>query len=123
MLAPEDGTDIDDPVVGSTMLYTSGTTGRPKGVRRPPDPRSALDVAALTQYRGDRHVHLCTGPLYHAAPLSFSLTAPAAMGVPIVMMDGWSAEQTLALIEEHRRHAHAHGADDVPPAALAARTT
>ena len=107
VLAPESGVDIDDPVVGSTMLYTSGTTGRPKGVRRPPDPRSALDVAMLTQYRGDRHVHLCTGPLYHAAPLSFSLTAPAAMGVPIVMMDGWSAERTLALIEEHRvTHTH-----------------
>ena len=101
VLAPESGVDIDDPVVGSTMLYTSGTTGRPKGVRRPPDPRSALDVATLTQYRGDRHVHLCTGPLYHAAPLSFSLTAPAAMGVPIVMMDGWSAERTLALVEAH----------------------
>ena len=107
VLAPESGVDVDDPVVGSTMLYTSGTTGRPKGVRRPPDPRSALDVARLTQYRGGRHVHLCTGPLYHAAPLSFSLTAPAAMGVPIVMMDGWSAERTLALIEEHRvTHTH-----------------
>jgi long-chain acyl-CoA synthetase len=101
VLGPESGIDIDDPVCGSTMLYTSGTTGRPKGVRRPPDPRSALDVAQLTQYRGHRHVHLCTGPLYHAAPLSFSLTAPAAMGVPIVMMDGWSAERTLALIAEH----------------------
>jgi long-chain acyl-CoA synthetase len=107
VLAPESGVDIADPVVGSTMLYTSGTTGRPKGVRRPPDPRSALDVARLTQYRGGRHVHLCTGPLYHAAPLSFSLTAPAAMGVPVVMMDGWSAERTLALIEEHRvTHTH-----------------
>jgi long-chain acyl-CoA synthetase len=107
VLAPEPGADIDDPVVGSTMLYTSGTTGRPKGVRRPPDPRSALDVAMLTQYRGRRHIHLCTGPLYHAAPLSFSLTAPAALGVPIVMMDGWSAERTLALIEEHRvTHTH-----------------
>jgi long-chain acyl-CoA synthetase len=101
VLAPESGVDIDDPIVGSTMLYTSGTTGRPKGVRRPPDPRSALDVAKLTQYRGSRHMHLCTGPLYHAAPLSFSFTAPAALGVPIVLMDGWSAERTLALIEEH----------------------
>jgi long-chain acyl-CoA synthetase len=107
VLAPESGIDVDDPVVGSTMLYTSGTTGRPKGVHRPPDPRSALDVAKLTQYRGDRHVHLCTGPLYHAAPLSFSLTAPAAMGVPIVMMDGWSAQHSLALVEEHRvTHTH-----------------
>jgi long-chain acyl-CoA synthetase len=107
LLASEPGDDIADPVVGSTMLYTSGTTGRPKGVRRKPDPRGALDIALLTQYRGDRHVHLCTGPLYHAAPLSFSLTAPAALGVPIVMMDGWTAERTLALIEEHRvTHTH-----------------
>ncbi|MEA3082256.1 MAG: long-chain acyl-CoA synthetase, partial [Sphingomonadales bacterium] len=89
VLAAEPGEDIDDPRPGATMLYTSGTTRRPKGVRRPPDPRGALGVARLTQYRGQRHMHLCTGPLYHAAPLSFSLTAPAAMGVPIVMMDGW----------------------------------
>ncbi len=107
VLAGEAGADIDDPVVGGQMLYTSGTTGRPKGVRRAPDARAALGVAMLTQYRGHRHVHLCTGPLYHAAPLSFSLTAPAAMGVPIVMMDGWSAERTLALVEEHRiTHTH-----------------
>jgi long-chain acyl-CoA synthetase len=107
LLDTESGDDIDDPVVGSTMLYTSGTTGRPKGVRRAPDPRSALGIAMLTQYRGERHVHLCTGPLYHAAPLSFSLTAPAAMGVPVVMMDGWSPERTLALVDEHSvTHTH-----------------
>jgi long-chain acyl-CoA synthetase len=61
----------------------------------------------LTAYRADQHVHLCTGPLYHAAPLAFSLGAPAAMGVPIVIMDGWSPERTLALIDEHRvSHTH-----------------
>ena len=101
VLAPEDGTDIDDPSPGGTMLYTSGTTGRPKGVRRPPDPRASLAVGRQTQYRAHRHRHLCTGPLYHAAPLAFSLAAPASMGVPIVFMDGWSAEQTLALIAQH----------------------
>ena len=38
MLAGEDGADLDDPVLGTSMLYTSGTTGRPKGVARPPTP-------------------------------------------------------------------------------------
>jgi long-chain acyl-CoA synthetase len=107
VLAPQDGSNIPDPIVGGTMLYTSGTTGRPKGVRRPPDARGSLAVAMLTAYRADQHVHLCTGPLYHAAPLAFSLAAPAAMGVPIVIMDGWSPERTLALIDEHRvSHTH-----------------
>jgi long-chain acyl-CoA synthetase len=102
VLAVEDGADIADPTVGGTMLYTSGTTGHPKGVRRGAhDARASLAVARQTQYRADRHVHLCTGPLYHAAPLAFSLAAPAAMGVPVVLMDGWSAEQTLALIDQH----------------------
>jgi long-chain acyl-CoA synthetase len=108
VLAGQDGSDIDDPIVGGQMLYTSGTTGRPKGVRRGvPDPRASLDVARLTAYRATQHVHLCTGPLYHAAPLAFSLAAPFALGVPIVMMDGWSAEETLALIERHHvTHTH-----------------
>jgi long-chain acyl-CoA synthetase len=100
-LSEHAGDALEDPSPGRTMLYTSGTTGRPKGVHRPGDPRGDLDVGLLTQYDPDRHVHLCTGPLYHAAPLAFSFSAPAALGVPIVLMDGWSAEETLALIEAH----------------------
>ena len=102
VLAEQSSDAIDDPRAGGLMLYTSGTTGRPKGVRKARgDPRADLDVGMQTQYDPDRHVHLLTGPLYHAAPLAFSWSAPAALGVPIVMMDGWGAEETLRLIAEH----------------------
>ncbi len=50
---------------------------------------------------------LCTGPGYHAAPLAFNITLPLAMGVGIVMMDRWDAEETLKLIEEYQiTHTH-----------------
>jgi long-chain acyl-CoA synthetase len=100
-IAAEDGTDIDDPSQGTTMLYTSGTTGRPKGVER----RGGMSVKATTgivmhgYLEGD--VHLCTGPLYHAAPLLFSLAIPLVAGVKIVVMDGWEAHAALELITEH----------------------
>ena len=69
-----------DPVLGSSMLYTSGTTGRPKGVFRKTAVRPARGRQAVYDYRdGDRH--LCTGPLYHAAPLAFSLAIPLMNGV------------------------------------------
>ena len=41
---------------------------------------------------GSEDVHLCTGPLYHAAPLAFSLAAPLAFGVGVVLMDQWDPE-------------------------------
>jgi len=52
-------------------------------------------------------MHLCTGPLYHAAPLAFSLAAPLNAGVGVVLMDEWSADETLRLIEQHSiTHSH-----------------
>ena len=107
-LAAEDPSDIDDPVQGRTMLYTSGTTGRPKGVHRPTPPaNSVVTSAALYGYVAGEDLHLCTGPLYHAAPLAFSLSAPLNAGVGVVLMDGWDAEAALPLIERHRvTHTH-----------------
>jgi long-chain acyl-CoA synthetase len=103
----EDPSDIDDPALGSTMLYTSGTTGRPKGVHRTAPPPNAVAGLRLYGYRSGEDRHLCTGPLYHAAPLAFSLNAPLSAGVGVVLMDGWDAEEALRLIEEHRvTHTH-----------------
>ena len=100
--------DIDDPVRGTQMLYTSGTTGRPKGVYRrqqPPVQRTASQVAASWDLETD--VCLCTGPAYHAAPLAFNVAAPLSAGVGVVLMDKWDAEETLRLVERHRiTHTH-----------------
>ncbi len=107
VVGAEAGDDIDDPCLGMTMLYTSGTTGRPKGVHRRTNPAAVLALARIALYDPERHVHLCTGPLYHAAPLAFSLTAPATGGVTTVLMDAWEPERTLQLIDEHRvTHTH-----------------
>jgi long-chain acyl-CoA synthetase len=106
-VAAEAGEDIDDPELGSSMLYTSGTTGRPKGVyRREPPPASAATID-IYGYRPGEDVHLCTGPLYHAAPLAFSLAAPLNAGVGVVLMDSWESEAMLRLVERHRvTHTH-----------------
>jgi len=103
----EDDSPIADPALGSVMLYTSGTTGRPKGVERPPVAASALAVNIYGYREDGTDVHLCTGPLYHAAPLAFSLRLPLAFGCAVVLMHSWDAEQTLRLIERHRvTHSH-----------------
>ncbi len=100
---------------GAPMLYTSGTSGRPKGVRRPltgldPDAASAMatwffGIFGLAPFDG--HVHLCGSPLYHTAVLNFAANS-ITLGHPVVLMDGWDAEESLRLIEQRRvTHTHA----------------
>jgi long-chain acyl-CoA synthetase len=107
-VSAEDGAPLDDPVLGHSMLYTSGTSGRPKGVLRPPSTDAAITAINLFDYDAERgDVHLCTGPLYHAAPLAFSLAIPLAYGVGVVVMESWDASAALALIDEHAvSHTH-----------------
>jgi len=105
-LAAESSAELDTPCLGSVMLFTSGTTGRPKGVSRRPASELENGIYKLYGYR-DGDVHLCTGPLYHAAPLGISMILPLSTGTTVVLMERWNPEVTLAFIERHRvTHTH-----------------
>ena len=97
-LAALDGSDISDPVQGSSMLYTSGTTGRPKGVFRRATMVGPLPPAIL--HTGD--VQMCAGPAYHAAPLAFDVRASTMAGNPLVYIDKWDSEGVLKTIQDYK---------------------
>ncbi|HEX5365496.1 MAG TPA: AMP-binding protein [Acidimicrobiales bacterium] len=107
-LAAQPGVPLpEERVEGRDMLYSSGTTGRPKGVELPlpgaplgtPDPMQTL-VSALYGASADS-IYLSPAPLYHAAPLRFCM-AFHRLGATVVVMERFEAEAALALIERYR---------------------
>ena len=101
------GTPIADQRAGIDMLYSSGTTGRPKGVRVALPAEPAIDapavLAMLAQhlYGFDADtVYLSPAPLYHAAPLRWSMTV-MRLGGTVVMMRHFDPEAALAAIERY----------------------
>ena len=98
---------IADEAAGAFMLYSSGTTGRPKGILRPrpdrlPTQRDA-SMGLLTDTYGmdENTVYLSPAPMYHSAPVSYC-TAVLQVGGTVVMMDRFDAAQALTLIERYQ---------------------
>ena len=97
-----------DRSAGTSMVYTSGTTGNPKGVRSPlpagaPEGPTAIRAAMgeMIGWKSGDGVYLLNGPLHHSAPIAFS-TLALHLGHTVVMTDQWDAERVLALIDRYR---------------------
>ena len=109
LTAGQPSTNPEDRAAGQATHYTSGTTGRPKGVRRalvPIDPDDLAELYTGLQgmfgiFANDGNVHICGSPLYHTAPLMWFAGA-LHMGHPAVLMDKWDPVEMMELIDEHR---------------------
>jgi len=100
-------TPIPDEALGTPMLYSSGTTGRPKGILRPlpenppAQPLPLFDfLVRLWRYR-EGMVYLSPAPLYHSAPQA-AVSLTIRMGGTAIIMEHFDPEHYLALVERYR---------------------
>ena len=106
-VAAQPTTPIADQVAGYDMLYSSGTTGRPKGIKAPFLNESIdavnplLDLSRKLYGIDENTFYLSPAPLYHAAPLRFNMTI-MRMGGTSLIMEHFDAEEYLRLVEKHR---------------------
>ena len=106
-LAGYDESPLDDESLGAVMFYSSGTTGRPKGIKAPLSDESYGDASGLAPlltwlygFTEDTR-YLVPAPLYHAAPLVWSVGAHR-LGATVVVMDRFDAVEVLADVERYR---------------------
>ncbi len=98
---------LDDQPRGQTMLYSSGTTGRPKGIKRPLEDRqindteSPVNLLAAAFGMGEETTYLSPAPMYHSAPLAFSMSVQA-FGGTVVCMEKFDPVEALRAIEQHK---------------------
>jgi acyl-CoA synthetase (AMP-forming)/AMP-acid ligase II len=105
-VANQPDTPIDDEIEGDLLQYSSGTTGRPKGIKRelphlPPEEAPGLMSAVVEFWLDSDAVYLSPAPLYHTAPSVWSMTIQAG-GITTVVMERFDAEGTLDAIQRHR---------------------
>jgi fatty-acyl-CoA synthase len=100
-------TPIEDEIQGTTMLYSSGTTGLPKGTYTPPHSEALEDINPVLDgigknFRFGPHVrYLSPAPLYHAAPLAYNMVNMLFGGTSIIM-EKFDAEWSLAMLEKYK---------------------
>jgi long-chain acyl-CoA synthetase len=101
-------TRLQTEIGGSAMLYSSGTTGRPKGVKRASvemediaNPTPLVMLAQALYKFGPDTVYLSPAPLYHAAPLGWSMAAHK-LGGTVVLMKKFDAEGALAAVQKYK---------------------
>ena len=97
---------IDDPSFGAPMLYSSGTTGYPKGVKRalseePYEEKEEISMMQMLYGASPDSIYLSPAPLYHAAPMTFTLSCLQS-GIQVVVMEHFDAELALETIERYK---------------------
>jgi fatty-acyl-CoA synthase len=105
-VARQPDTPIEDEVEGDLLQYSSGTTGRPKGIKRelphvPPAEAPGMMSALVEFWMTPESVYLSPAPLYHTAPSVWSMSAQAG-GITTVVLEKFDPEGTLDAIQRHR---------------------
>jgi fatty-acyl-CoA synthase len=107
IIAKQPTEPLENELLGDFMNYSSGTTGRPKGIKRPLTGSSFAEESMLATlvkqlYAIDpQSTYLSPAPLYHAAPLGFTACVHALGGTNVIM-EKFDAAESLRLVEKHR---------------------